>query len=176
MNFVKVNTTFVDNLTRRVVKFLRLGKNDVQTSLQAGPYGSDTNPIKDMVAVYAPTLEKGKTVIVGYINKNQLAGPGEHRIYSTDEDGEMQTYIWLKADGTMQIGGDTDNMVRFSELKTGFDQLKADLNDLITKYNAHVHTGVTTGNASSGAPPPTSLGTSSNANINDAKINEIKTL
>lgn len=179
MNFVKIDSTLVDNLTRRVVKFLRLGLRDVQTSLQAGPYGSDTNPIANMVAVYAPTDERGKTVILGYINKNQLAQPGEHRIFSTNEDGELQTYLWLKNDGNMAIGGDADNMVRFSELKTGFDQLKTDLNDLIQKYNSHTHLLTivpTVGTATGTAAPTITQDTPSNADIDGAKIDEIKTL
>lgn len=174
LNLVKILSTSVDSLNRRVVKFLRLGKSDVQTSQQVAPYGTDSNPIADMVAVYAPTEEKGKTVIIGYLNKNQLAAAGEYRIFSTDADGNLSTYIWLKADETMEIGGDTDNMVRFSELETAFNQLKSDFNDLVTAYNTHVHSGVTTGSGSSG-PTPTQ-GTASTADISPAKIDEIKTL
>jgi len=174
MNLVKVLSTSIDDFSRRVVKFLRLGKSDVQTALEAAPYGVDSNPVADMVAVYAPTGEKGKTVIVGYINKLQLSAPGETRLYSTDANGELQTFLWLKADGTMELAGNTDNMVRYSELETAFNQLKSDFNTFVTTYNSHVHTGVTTGGGSSGTTPAT--GTSSSADITPAKIEQIKTL
>lgn len=174
MNITKVISSTIDSFNRRVVKVLRFGKSDVQTAVEAGPFGVDSNPIKDMEAIYMPSATKGKTVIVGYINKKQLAEPGEVRHYSTDDSGVEKFYTWLKKDGTMEIGGNTDNMVRFSELQTAFNQLKSDFNDLVIKFNTHVHPGVTAGGASTlvTATP----GTASAADISDAKIDEIKTL
>jgi len=122
------------------------------------PYGVDSNPIADMIAVYSPTLQKGRAVIVGYINKNQLAAVGEHRIYSTDSQGNLKFSIWLKNDGTCEIGGNENHLTRFEELEAGFNQFVQD-------FNSHSH-------ASNGVPPtvPTS------AEISRAKIEEIKTL
>lgn len=172
MNFVKTISTELDSLTRRVIKYLRYGKGDVQTSLQIVPHGIDSNPVKDMVAVHAETGEKGKTVVLGYLNKDLLAEVGATRVFSTDADGALQTYIWLKADGTMEIGGNAKHMARFEELKSGFDTLKTDFNNLVTKFNAHMHP-----TAGTGAPsPPTVTHTASTASIDSAKINEIKTL
>ncbi len=164
MNLATIISTEINNLSQRVSKFLRFGLNDVQTAIQTAPYGVDSNPIKGMIAVYGATSEKGKPVIIGYINKNQLADVGETRIFSTDENGVLQTFIWLQNDGIMEIGGDVDNMVRFSELKSGFDELKSDFNAFLT----HVHGAAGT--------PPTPPATPSTASIDDSKINEIKTL
>ncbi len=164
ISLVKIISTSIDNLNRRLPKFLRLGIKDIQTSLEVGPYGVDANPIKDMIAVYIKTGEKGKTVIVGYINKRQLAAPGEHRIFSTNANGTLKAYAWLRADGSLEINGDDDNMVRFSELKTGFDKLKSDLNAFLT----HVH-------GASGTPPAPPAPPST-ASIDNSKINEVKTL
>lgn len=172
MNTVKVISTEIDNLKRRVVKFLRMGKFDVQTSIEVSPVGIDSNPVKDMVAIYAETGIKGKTFIIGYLNKNQLADIGELRLYSTDADGGEKFYTWLKNDGTMEIGGNTKNMVRFQELKDGFDELKGDFNTFITAYNSHTHTG----NLGAPTTPPASPGQPSTASIDDSKIDEIKTL
>lgn len=158
----------------RLIKFLGKGLSDVREREQVLPYGFDSNPIKGMVALYAETTEKGKSVIVGYLNKNQLADIGENRIFSTDENGSQQFYIWLKNNGTCEIGGNTKHMVRFEELETGFNQLKTDFNNLVTIFNAHVHSGVTPGVGSSAVTP--TQGVSSNADISDSKINEIKTL
>ena len=98
MNIVKVFSTEVDSKLRRLIKFLRLGKSDVQTAYQAGSYGMDSNPIKNMVAIYAETGKIGDTVIIGYINRDQLAEPGEIRIFSTDDDGGLKSYVWCKKD------------------------------------------------------------------------------
>lgn len=181
MDLTKVLSTNIDSLMRRVVKVLRFGKSDVQTALDVSSYGIDSHPIKDMIAVYSDTSEKGKTVIIGYINKNKLAEIGELRLFSTNSTGTEQFYTWLKNDGTMEIGGDGDNMVRYSELEIAFNQLKSDFNSLVTAYNTHVHPIV---NAVPLATPPgivtssvtVTTGVPSAANIAPAKIDEIKTL
>lgn len=173
INIVRTINTSVDSLGRRVVKFFRLGKT-VETAMQAGAYGTDAQPIKDAVAVYAQTGVKGKTVIIGYINKNAIADVGEHRLFSTDADGALQFYIHLKNDGTCDIGGNSDNMVRYSELKSAFDELKQDFNTHVQNYNLHVHPGVTPGPSSTAVTPTVS--TPSQADISNAKIEEIKTL
>jgi hypothetical protein len=165
-NFVKVISSAIDNLHRRVVKFYRLGKSDVQTAIEAGPYGIDSNPIKDLIAVYAETGEKGKTVIVGYLNKNQLAAAGEVRLYSTDAAGEQQFYIWLKNTGICEIGGAGDFLVRYNELETAFNELQSKFNTFANSY--------TPGSPSTLGTPPTV--SPSTADITKAKITEIKTL
>ena len=176
MNVTKTISTSIKNAVR-FVKFLRMGKSDVQECRQASPFGVDSAPIEGMAAIYAKTSEVGKPVIIGYVNKNQIAEAGEYRTFSTDSDGGVQFYIHLKNDGTAEIGGDTDNMVRFQELETGFNNLKSDFNNLVLRYNTHVHPyvglpattpGVTSATASSGS--------ASTADISSAKIDEIKTL
>jgi len=173
LNITKVISTSFDDLQRRFIKVLRKGKSDVQTPMEASPFGIDSNPIKDMIAVYGQTEEKGKTVIIGYIDKNKLAASGETRLYSIDNNGNLKTYVWLKNDGTMEIGGNTKHMVRYEELQTAFNQLKQDLNTFITIFNSHTHTGVTIGVGSTSTT--TTPGTSSSADISPAKIDNIKT-
>ncbi|HTH58240.1 MAG TPA: hypothetical protein VL728_19475 [Cyclobacteriaceae bacterium] len=168
----------------RVLKVLRFGKTDVRTADEIMPFGVDSNPIKNMLAIYASTSDNNQNVIIGYINKNQIAREGEFRTYSTDADGAIKFSIYQKNDGTCEIGGNTKNMVRFQELESGFNQLKNDhndlvnkYNDLVTKFNTHIHSGVTTGPGTSG---PTTLEgeteNASSADISGAKIDEIKTL
>lgn len=165
MNLTRVISTTLDSVKRRITKITRYGKDDdTQTGLEASPYGIDSNPINGMVAVYAETASKGKQVIVGYLNKNQLAGVGEHRSYATDTTGALKFYIWQKADGTCEIGGTTKHMTRFEDLETGFNQLKSDFNAFLV----HVHGAAGT--------PPAPPATPSTASIANAKINEVKTL
>lgn len=173
-NFVKVISTEIDTLKRRIVKVLRFGKSDVQTAIECGPYGIDSNPIKDMVAVYGETTEKGKVTIIGYINKNQKAGIGEFRTFATDANGAEKFYTWMKSDGTMEIGGDANFAVKFNELKTEFNALKTDYNNHITEYNLHTHLGVTVGSGATGITTPST--NTNTSNIDNAKNDKIKTI
>jgi len=173
MNIVKVISTRITSEIRQI-KFLRMGKSDVQETEQIAPHGIDSNPVENMIAIYSPTLQQGEPVILGYINKNQIADVGETRIFSTDEKGELKTFIHLLNDGTMEIGGNGDFMARFNELKSGFDELRGDFNSHVQNYNTHVHPGVTPGPSATAITP--SISTPSAASIDAAKIDEIKTI
>lgn len=178
LNVVKILESTLD-AGRRTLKFLRFGKNDVQTSLEAMPFGDDSQPVKNMKAIYGKTSDNGKTVIIGYINEEQIADTGEKRIYSTNSSGNPVMYLHLKNDGTAEFNGNADNMVRYSKLELAFNTLKAEHNALVTLFNTHVH--VVVGAVPLAPPiPPTALippvpGVPSVANILPAKINEIKT-
>lgn len=136
INLVKTISSKIDDAKRRIVKVLRLGAKDVQTTLQISPFGDDSVPIedKDLIALYAKTGQKGKAVVIGYINRNCVAGPGEKRLFSTDKSGSEKTYLYLKNDGTIEVNGNSDNFVTYKEFKAKIDQLK-------TLLNQHTHTG-----------------------------------
>lgn len=176
MNLSKVVSTDFGNLVRRVIKVIVNGRADVRTAREVAPYGVDSNPVAGMIAVYSPTAVKGKAVIIGYLNVNQLADVGEFRAYSTDAGGNLKMYTWLKNDGTMEIGGDAGNLTRFQELETGFNALKDDLNDLVNAFNSHMHATAATGPPVTPTPGTGIPATPSTASIAGAKINEIKTL
>lgn len=152
---------------------MRFGKNDVLTSIEASPYGVDSNPVKDMIAIYAET--KTGSAIIGYMNVHQLAAVGEMRTYSTDADGVLKFYIWQKADGTCEIGGNTDNMVRFSKMAESVNELKNDLTTLKAAFNSWTPVP-NDGGAALKTSAATWSGTSLQKDINAAKIGEIKTL
>jgi hypothetical protein len=189
INITAYISSKVDDLMRRIVKLRRLGKDDVQTSIQAGPHGIDSNPVKDMRAIYLQTGSRKKTVVVGYLNQNALAEVGGSRLFSTNDKGEEQAAIYMRANGDIELGGTDDFAVRFNELKAGFDQLVSDhnntvtaLNSLITAYNAHVHPvpladAVAPSEGSQSLPTPASASpdTPSTATIDSAKIETIKT-
>jgi len=170
MKIVKIISSAVEK-SRLIVKYLRLGKHDIQTSYNVAPFGIDANPIKGMKAIQSSTGERGDSVILGYINDNMLAAKGEIRIFAVDSDGVLQNYIHIKNNGDIEIGGDADNMVRYSELKSGFDDLRDDFNNFVnTKFNTHTHV------APSGTTAvPVPLGSPSAADISGSKIGEIKT-
>lgn len=163
-NLVKILSSALNSMVR-VIKVQRYGKDDIQTCNEIMPAGFDSSPIKDMVALYAPTNEKGETNIVGYINKNQKAKPGEVRMYSTDASGSELFYTWLKDDGTCELGGDADNLVRYLKLDQGVQKMAQDINTELGKIAAGI---ATAGGAYTVVPIV--------PNISAAKINEIKTL
>lgn len=162
----------------RLIKGLFLGKNNVRTAVESSGFGDDFVAPEGTRAIMVSGVSRDRAIIIGYINKNQLdsLGEGEKRIYSTDDKGEvMSTDIILRNDGTMEVGGTGDFMVRFNELESGFNQLKSD-------FDGHVHDGVivdVTGGSGSpavGVPGESGAPTeSTSADISAAKIEEIKT-
>lgn len=164
LNLVKVYSSSVDSFKRRIVKFLLYGKNDVRESIYVSPYGIDSNPIQDMIALYGSTDEKGSSVIIGYINKNSIAGTGELRLFSTDANGVEKSYTWLKADGSVEINGSTDNFVRYTALDSN-------LQSQVTKINAElvkIAAGIVAGG---GAYTPTFI----TLDISGSKVDSVKT-
>lgn len=160
------------NEIRKVFRYIKtVFSKDSHTAAQIAPFGDDSCPVEGMKGVEASTDDLGKNVVIGYFNRSILADKGEKRFYSLKSDKTESFYVWLKNDGTCEIGGDTDNLVRYSELKKGFDKLKEDLNDLVLKYNSHTHMVSTLTSTNTSL-----LATSSIADISDSKIDELKTL
>lgn len=120
ITFGKVDSTLL-NLGKRIVKFFEYG---AKTASESSPFGLDSNPIKDMVAIHANTSNNGESVIIGYINKNQLAEVGESRLYSVDSNGAVKSFIWNKSDGKLWLNGNTHSAVRFSPLNTALQSQK----------------------------------------------------
>lgn len=174
-SLVSLLSTETGKLGKLIAKFRRFGRDDVQTSMIAAPYGDDSNPIKDMVAVYSPTSEIGKTVLLGFLNPKSLAEVGGKRLYSTNAQGEVQALIYWRADGSLEINGSGDNMVRYSELKKAFDELKADHNKLVSAFNTHMHPTAATGPPSPPTPGAGIPAQASAADISGAKIANVKT-
>lgn len=164
---VKTISTAIKNLVR-TVKVSRYGKDDTVTGLEAMPYGEDSNPVAGMDAVYLELSSRKNKVIVGYINKQQIAAVGEKRIFSTDENGNIKFYVWLHADGTCEFNGSENHLAQFEGLQSAYDQLKADFDALVDKFNSHVHSGVAGGAATSGVP--TSSASHSTGDILPAKL------
>jgi len=160
LTLVKTISTRIDDVKRRLQKFLGLGLSDIKENFVIAPFGFDSNAVKDMVAVYSPTIELGKGVIIGYINKNAIAEIGGNRMYSTNANGVEQFYVYLRNTNNLELGGNVRHLARFEELEIAFNALK-------TEFNAHTHTG------NLGAPTTPPL-VPSVANISGAKINNIK--
>lgn len=157
----KVRSTILKK-GERIIKVLQYG---AKTVAEISPFGDDSNPVENMSALYADTAETGEPVIIGYINTNQLAAVGEKRIFSLKADKTLSAFIWLKNDGTMQIGGDADNAVRYQKLDDSLQAQKVLINIELSKIQAAITT-------LGGAYAKVDI----SINASAAKITEIKTL
>lgn len=171
---VNIISSEFDKLKRRVVKFWRFGKDDVNTAIETSPFGIDSSPIKGMAGLYAETAKIGESVLIGYINQDQLAAIGETRIFSKDAAGAVKAFIWAKNDGILLLNGDTNFAVKFNELKEAFDELQDDVNTL--KQNFTSWTPVANdGGAALKAATAAWFAATLVKNIDDAKNTSIKT-
>ena len=154
----------VQQAAEKFVKLLRFGKSDVQTSSQVFNWGIDSKPVKNTLGVHSETQERGESVCLGYIKDFAKTKEGETRIYCTDSSGVEKFEIYLRNDGKVEFNGSDNFLVKYNELKEGFDQLKSDFNGLVTLYNSHIH-------PVSGAATlvTTSIDTPSTADISDSK-------
>lgn len=164
---VKVISTAYNKIKQRLVKAYRYGKNDVVETEEMAPAGIDGNPIKDMVAIYADTKSNSAPIIIGYIQKEQLAEPGELRIFSQNSSGQAQAYVWLKTNGNIEFNGNTNNLVKFTELNTGLQAYKTEVDIQLNKIAAFI-------NALAPGTFPV-LPINSTMNIDGAKADKLKT-
>lgn len=109
----------------RIFKVLRHG---VVTANECSSFGDDSNPLNNMIAIYADTEANGDSVIIGYIQKNRICKPGEKRIFSLNVDGSPLKHVYLRTDGIIEVGGDVDNLVKYEKLKEAIDKLTQDIN------------------------------------------------
>lgn len=164
MNAVIVISTEIVKKIRQI-KIRRFGKSDIQDVVEASPFGIDSNPPKDLVAVYLASDDKGNSAIVGYINKNQKAGIGETRFYSVDANGAVKGFIWIKKDGNITINGDGDNAVRWTPLSSKLSTEANNITIELMKISAALNSIIP------GLYVPTAI----TIDISQAKITDIKT-
>ena len=131
-----MNLGKVKEVTNDFIKSLIWGKSDSRTAPQCLPHGIDSKPVKGAISVYCLTENKGKAVTLGYILPSDKTNIGETRVFATDENGNEVFSILLKNDGTCEFGGNTDNMVRYSELNTGLKNQDTDINKELGKIAA----------------------------------------
>jgi len=78
--------------------------------------------------------------------------------------------------GSVEIQGNSDFAVRFSALETAYNQLKTDFDNLVSIFNAHIHTTTATVGSSAvlGVISPTvTPGTPSTGDISGAKVDNV---
>ena len=122
---------------QRILKVMQYGP---KTANECGPFGLDSSPLENYTAIYSETANVGESLIIGYIQKNQIAQQGEARLFSLDSNGLLKAEIFCKADGTIILNGGGFNSVRYENLNSELQQLKTDINTELLK----VQTAITT--------------------------------
>ena len=122
---------------QRILKVLQYGP---KTANECGPFGLDSSPLPEYTAIYAETSNVSESLIIGYIQKNQIAQQGEARLFSLDSKGLLKSEIFCKADGTIILNGGGFNSVRYESLNSELQKLKTDINTELLK----VQTAITT--------------------------------
>ncbi|APZ82884.1 hypothetical protein [Flavobacterium phage FL-1] len=146
---------------KRIIKVLTMG--GAATAKEVAPFGIDSQPPPDMSAIYSETANKDEAVLLGYINKSQLAGPGEVRAYAVDGSGNVVSFLWLKNDGNLRLNGDQYNSVRFAPLDQGLANQDQQINTELLK----IQTAIT---ALGGTYTPATIST----NIDNAESSTVK--
>lgn len=134
ITLAKIRSALIES-GKRILKVEQYGVKSVK---QASSFGDDGNPIENMTAIYADTSENGEPVIIGFINENQLAQVGEKRIFSLDGSGNLSTYIWLRNNGNIELGGTDHKAVRYAPLNTGVQQQRLSINTELAKISAAI--------------------------------------
>ena len=58
--------------------------------------------------------------------------------------------IILRTSGNIELNGNTDSAIAFTDMKLAFDTLRTELNAFVSVFNAHVHTATMPGPGVSG--------------------------
>jgi hypothetical protein len=136
----KIRNVIISN-GRRILTVLQYGP---KTGDEISPFGIDSSPPDNYSALYVETDNIAEPVIVGYINRAQLAGQGELRLYSLDDSDNIQSFIWLDENiritpnGTVQLKGNANSIVKFAALNTALENFQNALATELTSIQAGI--------------------------------------
>lgn len=134
ITFSKMKSSTIEQ-GKRILKVLQFG---AKTAKESYPFGFDSSAPENMTAIYAETTNKGEAVIIGYINKNQLAELGGSRMYSIDASGQVKAYIYARPSGILELNGSEYSAVRYENLLSALNSQ----NSLINAEFAKIATGL----------------------------------
>lgn len=122
----KISSSAIDG-GKRILKVIGIG-GSAYTAKESYPFGFDSVPPEGYTALYSDTSNRDESVIIGYINKNQLSEIGGARIYAVGSSGEVSGFLYARASGVLELNGSDYSAVRFQELKTQIDLLQTQIN------------------------------------------------
>lgn len=117
LTFSKLKSSSIEQ-GKRILKVFQFG---AKTAKEVGPFGFDSAAPENWTAIYGETSNKGESVVIGYINKNQLAEVGGSRMYALGSSGEVVSFVYARASGVLELNGSTYSGVRFQPLKSAID-------------------------------------------------------
>lgn len=129
ISFSKIRSSVIE-AGKRILKVEQFG---AKTAKEAYPFGFDSVPPDGFTAIYAETTNKDSSVIVGYINKNQLAEVGGSRMYAIGSSGDVVSFVYARASGVLELNGSAFSSVRFQSLKIAIDNNDALINAELSK-------------------------------------------
>ena len=136
ITFSKMKSSTIEQ-GKRILKVLQFG---AATAKESYPFGFDSSPLENLTAIYAETTNKGEAVIIGYINKNQIAELGGSRMYSLDSTGNLKAYAYARASGILELNGAEFSAVRFENLLSAINSQNTLINAELVKIAAVLNT------------------------------------
>lgn len=129
VTFSKFKSSVIES-GKRIMKVTQFG---VKTAKESYPFGFDSVPPEGWTAIYSETSNKSESVIIGYINKNQLAEAGSSRMFSLGNSGEVSGYVYVRASGILELNGNEFSSVRFEKLVQAINAQNLLINAELTK-------------------------------------------
>ena len=93
-----------------------------------GPSGDDAPPLPDDATALLEVDGSGNWISVAVLNKSQGAEPGERILFSRDSSGATKATIKLLKDGTIEINGNSDYAVSWTDLNMALQTLVTAIN------------------------------------------------
>jgi len=109
----KIVNYFIEDEVRQIVS--ELYQNYTRVSTLVCPPGLDSAPCNEDQAVGIYLDKSRKTFTVGILPPSE-ANPGEAIIYGRTEEGEVNSTIYLKNDGAVEITSDTEGKASYLKL------------------------------------------------------------
>lgn len=134
ITFSKVKSSTIE-FGKRIMKLSQFG---TKTAKEVGPFGFDSSAPEDLTAIFSETTNKDESIIIGYINKNQVAQVGESRMYAINNSGEVVSYIFCRANGTTEIMGNEFSAVRYENLEIDLNSFKDLINAELSKISVSI--------------------------------------
>lgn len=134
ITFSKYSSALIEG-AKRILKVKQFG---TKTAKECAPFGFDSQPQEGWTAIYAETSNKDEAVVIGYINKNQLVGAGESRMYAVGSNGELLGYVYNRNDGVLGLNGFAFSAVRYAPLNTALHAQNTLINAELAKISASI--------------------------------------
>jgi hypothetical protein len=148
--------TVVDGVPVTDVK-IDEGGEDNSTGELYQPAGFDSNPLPDDFVVAMRVPGSDRFAVIGYLDpvNEPTTEPGQTRAYSRDADGNILCTIKLTDFVNLGIDEPENFIPRDDRLQTQLAEIEANIADLQSAHDNHVHTNPEGGNVGPAVPTTT---------------------